>query len=128
MKGGKKKSGPRVLVVEEVDTLKRLFEFVLRPVTGPRIYVDTSEAGHSALQNEQIDLLVVEPNLPQCWEVLTAATEAGIPSIVVTSWVDPAFLVAASAAGAATVLTKPFTREDLRAAVASAPVRQLVNG
>ncbi len=104
---------PTVLIFDEAPELRRLFDVVLRRVARCVVPLDVSDA-LAMVQGADCDAVIVELATPGSWEVLTAATEAHVPVVVVTSWIVPDQLAKAESMGAVAVVTKPYDVAALR--------------
>lgn len=112
---------PAILIIDDDASLRRVLEYNLRE-DGFRVV--TAQAGAEALERcrtERVDLVVTDIRMPEMsgLELLTRlkAIEPELPVIVLTAHGTIDSAVEAMKLGAADYLTKPFNREQLKAAV-----------
>ena len=101
-----------VLVVEDEKSARLMLERVLTRAGHTVTAAENGAQGLSALEREQIDLMLVDKNLPDIdgLEVIrrAKALRPAVPAIVVTAYPSPEARAVAKKLGAHDFVTKPF--------------------
>ncbi len=122
---------PTLLVIEDEERMRRLFELVLKPEGYELILARSGEEGISALSEaEGIDLIVTDLQLGKAsgLDVLQAAKQAlpDVPVLIITGYGTVKSAVEAMRKGAYDYISKPVDNEELKIIIARAlQVRRL---
>lgn len=112
----------KILVVDDDPHIRRLIRIYLGS-TGAEVFDRaTGEEAEAVAASEQFDLALIDVILPVYGGFRLAHKLRGKCRIVIMSG-DESQAAAAAENGAATFLAKPFTKDELLAAVSSAPDR-----
>jgi two-component system chemotaxis response regulator CheY len=118
----------KVLVVEDSPTMQQLYKLVLGGGDGTELIfaADGAEGLDRAAQEPDLDLMVVDINMPRIdgLEFLRRArSELGItaPAIVISTEGEQSDRDAAELAGGDAYLRKPWTPDQLMAAIRAVP-------
>lgn len=117
--------GPKtVLVIDDDESLRRVVEFNLREEGHRVVTAVDGTAGWQTFQTDAVDLVVTDVRMPEMdgLELLTRvkAMQPDLPVIMLTAHGTINAAVEAMRLGAFDYLTKPFSREQLKAAVRKA--------
>lgn len=118
-------TGPkRILVIDDDDSLRRVVEYNLAEDGHRVITAADGSGGLEAFQHESVDLVLTDIRMPQMEgiELLTRlkAMQPDLPVIILTAFGTIDSAVEAMRLGAFDYLTKPFSRDQLRASVRKA--------
>ncbi len=119
------KSGPRVVVIEDEPEMRRNIVRLLRLEGYDPAEASTGEAGLSLVRERRPDLVICDVMMPGIdgHEVLRAVRAdpqlKSVPLIFLTARADKTDLRGGMNLGADDYITKPFSNEDLLAAVAA---------
>src|SRR5262249_26275256 len=106
------RSSPRILVVDDEQSMRELLAIVLRREGYEVLLADSGRAGVEMLEREPIDLLISDIKMPDLSgvEVLRAAKRADqdILGIMITAFASTDTAVEAMRLGACDYLSKPF--------------------
>ncbi|HET6765225.1 MAG TPA: response regulator [Longimicrobiaceae bacterium] len=114
----------RFLVVEDSPMMARMYRMVLGPLADLVLAGDGAEGLDAAAREPALSLMVVDINMPRMdgLEFIRRVRQqpelAAVPVLVCSTEAAPHDRAAAKAAGATGFLPKPWTPEQLRAAVA----------
>ncbi|MBV8553244.1 MAG: sigma-54-dependent Fis family transcriptional regulator [Acidobacteriaceae bacterium] len=112
---------PRILIVEDEDTVRHVMETVLRKAGYHTSAAPTAERAMEILQREPVDLVITDLHLPGASgiDVLKSvrSDNAGTTVIVMTAFGTIQSAVEAMKAGAYDYLTKPIHPYELKALV-----------
>jgi excisionase family DNA binding protein len=117
--GGKPKSGPLVLLVDDDDNVRELVRVNLE-FEGYRVReAGSAEEGLTAIEEARPDLVLLDVMMPQTdgWEMLRTIQEqygaGAIPVVMFSGKVDEQALQQASTSGAHAFVGKPFDMQQL---------------
>ena len=117
--GGKPKSGPLVLLVDDDEKVRELVRVNLE-FEGYKVReAGSAEEGLSAIEEAKPDLVLLDVMMPQTdgWEMLKEIQEqygaGAIPVVMFSGKVDEKTLAQASASGAQAFVGKPFDLQQL---------------
>jgi excisionase family DNA binding protein len=117
--GGKPKSGPLVLLVDDDDSVRELVRVNLE-FEGYRVReAGSAEDGLNAIEEARPDLVLLDVMMPQTdgWEMLRKIQEqygaGAIPVVMFSGKVDETALQQASASGVHAFVGKPFDMQQL---------------
>ena len=113
-----------ILLIDDDDSLRRVVEYNLSEEGHHVVTAADGTAGLQAFQSHPIDLVLTDIRMPEMdgLELLTRlkAIQADLPVIILTAHGTIDSAVEAMKLGAFDYLTKPFNREQLKAAVRKA--------
>jgi CheY-like chemotaxis protein len=117
--------GPRarnILVVDDEPALRRMTVEMLAQEGHRATPAPSAREALKMLEDPAYDLVVTDLAMPGItgWDIVehSAKVRPGLPVVLVTGWGQAISPEECAARGAALVLTKPFTLEELNAAVA----------
>lgn len=122
---------PTLLVIEDEERMRRVFELVLKPEGYDLLLTSTAEDGMRTLSEAaNIDLIVTDLQLGTLsgLDVLEAAKRAlpDVPVLIITGFGTVKSAVEAMQKGAYDYISKPIDNEELKILIARAlQVRQL---
>jgi excisionase family DNA binding protein len=117
--GGRTKSGPLVLLVDDDDKLRELVRLNLEFEGYVVREAGSAEEGLSAIEEAKPDLVLLDVMMPQTdgWEMLRKIQEeygaGAIPVVMFSGKVDERTLAQASTSGAQAFVGKPFDMQQL---------------
>src|SRR5947199_2553842 len=117
--GGRPKSGPLVLLVDDDDKVRELVRVNLEFEGYTVREAGSADEGLSAIEEAKPDLVLLDVMMPQTdgWEMLRKIQEqygaGAIPVVMFSGKVDEQALAAASASGAQAFVGKPFDMQQL---------------
>ncbi len=115
---------PRVLVVDDEQSMRELLEIVLRREGYDVVIADNGRAAVSALESQPVDLLISDIKMPDMSgvDVLRAARgiDPDILAIMITAFASTETAVEALRLGAHDYISKPFKVDELKLRVRKA--------
>ncbi|MCD6569698.1 MAG: chemotaxis response regulator CheY [Deltaproteobacteria bacterium] len=111
----------KILVIDDFSTMRRIVKNILRQLNFNNVLeADDGTTGLDILQNEQIDFIVCDWNMPKMTGLellkIVRADDAlkDIPFLLVTAEAKQENIVEAVKSGASNYIVKPFTAETLK--------------
>src|SRR5213594_5240943 len=119
-----------ILIVEDEEKMRRLFDLVLRPEGYHLLQADSGEAALKLLEEGGVDLVLTDLQMAKVsgLEVLEHVTKdyPELPVVIITGYGTVKSAVEAVKKGAFDYISKPVDNEELKIAIARAlQVRQL---
>ena len=115
---------PRILVVDDEAIVRRSVERILRDEECDVEFAESGEAALALLQARPFDLVITDLTMPGLTGLQLLDRLAGLPdrpaSILITGYATLRTAIEALRRGAGDYIAKPFSRAELRAAVARA--------
>jgi two-component system NtrC family response regulator len=115
---------PRILLIDDDDSLRRVTEYTLQEEGYTVLTASNGRVGLDVFRSSSVDLVLTDVRMPEMdgMEVLPVlkAMQPDLPVIMLTAHGTITSAVEAMKLGAFDYLTKPFSRDQLRASVRKA--------
>ena len=112
-----------ILFIEDNEYLRKIVPYTLKQEDIQCLAVGSASEGLKAAREQQFDVVVTDINMPGMngLELISKLRESAnykdTPILCLTTEIDPATLADAKARGAQEVVSKPYTPQELLAAI-----------